>query len=123
MPCLECVTYSLPSCPEFISMKWSGLDESLDYLIEFTDKFDNVYTTLIEQPYPTAGLIHIPILGNADIPEGLFTQHSGMFKMRVLNTQYLTPLNFYVGVVLTQCVLLSFQHYEGVVPPATIIGD
>lgn len=123
MSCLQCVTYTLPSCPEFISMKWSGLSESQDYLIEFTDKFDNVITTLIEYPYPTQGLIHIPILHNPDIPEGLFTAHSGMFKMRVLNPTSLEPYNFYVGVNLTQCVLISFKQYEGVIPPATIIGD
>lgn len=123
MACLECITYTLPSCPEFISMKWSGLSESEDYIIEFTDKFDNVYTTLIEQPYPTPGLIHIPVLGNADLPEGLFTAHSGMFKMRVLNPLTLAPYSFYVGIISTQCVLISFKQYEGVIPPATIIGD
>ena len=103
-------------------LQYSGLSEAEEYYIEFTDKFDNVYTTLIEAPYPT-GYIQVPILNNPDFPAGLFTQHSGMFKMRVLNTTTLQPFSFYVGPILTTCVLITFKQFEGVILPAIIIGD
>ena len=121
MPCLECVTYTLPSCPNEIHLVDSGLNEAVDYYIQFTDKFDNLILTYIEAPFLANDII-IPILGNADIPEGLFTQHSGMFKMEIFDSNYENIESFSVNGVQTSCVLLSFQHYEGIQPQATIQG-
>lgn len=121
MPCLECVTYTLSACPDAIHLVDSGLNEAVDYYIQFTDKSDNKIVTVIEAPFLANDII-IPLLNNADIPKGLFTQHSGMFKMEIFDANYEDLVPFAVNGVQTTCVLLSFSHYEGVTPQATIHG-
>ena len=121
MACLECISYTLPACPESIHLVDSGLNEAVDYYIQFTDKSDNKIVTKIEAPFLANDII-IPILNNADIPQGLFTQFSGMFKMEILDATDKNLVSFAVNGVQTTCVLLSFQHYEGVQPQATIHG-
>ena len=121
MACIECVTYTLPSCPTEIHLVDSGLNESVDYYVQFTDKFDNKYLTYIEAPFLANDII-IPIHGNADIPEGLFTQHSGLFKMEIYDEDYHELVEFNVNASVTTCALISFQYYEGIKPQATIQG-
>jgi hypothetical protein len=99
----------------------SGLDESVNYNVQFTDKFDNKYVTLIEAPFPANDIV-IPIENNADIPEGLFTPFSGMVKIEVYDGAFEDLVPFSVNAVQTTCVLVSFTQYEGVVPTATING-
>jgi len=121
MACLECITYALPSCPSQIHLVDTGLDENVDYYVQFTDKFDNKIATLIEAPFLANDII-IPIDGNAEIPEGLFTQHSGLFKMEIYDSAFENLVSFAVNGVQTTCVLLSFAHYEGSQPPVIIHG-
>jgi hypothetical protein len=121
MSCIQCVTYSLPSCPSSIHLVDSGLDESVDYNVQFTDKFDNKYVTLIEAPFPANDIV-IPIENNPEIPEGLFTPFSGMVKMEIFDSAFEDLVPFSVNAVETTCVLISFTQYEGVVPTATING-
>lgn len=121
MACLECVTYTLPSCPAQIHLVDTGLNEAVDYFIQFTDKFDNKIVTIIESPYLANDII-IPIENNPDIPQALFTQHSGLFKMEIYDSAFENLVSFAVNGNQTTCVLLSFQHYEGYQPQAIIHG-
>ena len=121
MSCIQCVTYALPACPSTIHLVDSGLNEAVNYHVHFTDKFNNVVDTLIEAPFPSNDII-IPIDNNPDIPTGLFTQYSGSFKMELYDSTNTSVVPFNVNGVLAPCVFLSFKHYEGVIPTATIFG-
>lgn len=121
MSCIQCVTYALPACPSTIHLVDSGLNEAVDYYVQFTDKFDNKYTTIIEAPFPSNDIV-IPIANNPEIIEGLFTPFSGLVKMEIYDSAFDQLMSFAVNGVQTTCVLLSFTQYEGVIPQATIKG-
>jgi hypothetical protein len=121
MSCTLCETYTLPACPDAIHLVDSGLNESVDYYVQFTDKFDNKYLTLIEAPFLANNVI-IPIANNPDIPPGLFTAYSGDIKMEIYDSNYHDIVPFAVNGTGATCLLISFTQYEGIIPTATIHG-
>lgn len=121
MSCFSSVVYPLPACPHQIHLVDSGLDESVEYYIKFTDKFGVHYSTLLEPPY-TANNIIIQIEGNADIVEGLFSPFSGLIKMEIYDATFSEIVPFNVMGQLVNEVLLDFQTFEGGLPPSIIHG-
>ena len=121
MSCFSAKIVALPACPHQIHLVDSGLNEAVDYYVKFTDKFGNMFTTLIEAPFASNDIV-IPIEFNADIPEGLFSPYSGLVKMEIYDSTFQTIVPFNVTGTLENEVLLDFQNFEGALPPTIIHG-
>lgn len=101
--CKECFEVALNTCADRIFID-AGLSGDLFYRV--TDKFDNKYSDALQ--YEDGN--QIPFIPISDLPPGLFTPHSGSFKLEVF-TQITgcEPQTLTFCDVEYDCVLMTFE--------------
>jgi len=111
MSCSTCYEVRIPECPDDITIL-AQLDADTTYFVTITTKFEKKYTQQVLTDSDGSFIIRV-----ADLPEGLFTRHSGDFTVDVRKT--LTncdpeTMQFCVDGVMTEftCVIMSFYKLE-----------
>lgn len=106
--CETCYEAKLNECVDLIVIA-GGFTVGALYLIVITDKFGNEYRLIYTTDY--GGNLAIDV---TDLPEGLFTAHSGVFTVIIYGDDGCTPVDITLCDMVYTCIKMSFKTvYDG----------
>ena len=101
--CPTCFEITLNECADFIVIE-GGFIVFEDYVIIITDKFGHEYRLNLTAGYD--GELTIDV---TDLPDGLFTAYSGVFTVKVYESDGCTPADITICEEVYTCLKLTFK--------------
>lgn len=101
--CPTCFEITLNECADFIVIE-GEFTVGEDYVVIITDKFSNEYRVTATAGYD--GELTIDV---TDLPDGLFTAYSGVFTVKVYESDGCTPATITICEEVYTCLKLTFK--------------